>query len=93
MIQCNFSFDGDNYESTGSSKYAHGYTLGLGNYQDQGSNLSSITIRESLIRWNPVKGKALTTGCVGSECALKTELMDMTSLQWSDGPDYPFTSE
>ena len=51
MIQCKFSYDGDNYESTGSSKYAHGYTLGLGNYQGQGSNLSSFTIRESLIRF------------------------------------------
>ena len=42
---------------------------------------------------SPAKGMALTTGCVGSECALKTELMDMDTLQWSDGPDYPFSSE
>ena len=37
-------------------------------------------------------GKALTTGCFGSNCAVKTELMDMTTLTWSDGPDYPFHS-
>ena len=42
---------------------------------------------------NLFEGKALTTGCVGSECSLKTELMDMASLRWIDGPDYPFTSE
>ena len=42
---------------------------------------------------SPCKGMALTTGCVGSECALKTELMDMDTLQWFDGPDYPFTLE
>ena len=38
-------------------------------------------------------GKALTTGCVdSSECYVKTELMDMSTLNWSSGPDYPFTS-
>ena len=38
-------------------------------------------------------GQALTTGCWGnSNCAVKTELMDMTTLTWSDGPDYPFHS-
>ena len=35
-------------------------------------------------------GKALTTGCYGSGCEVKTELMDMTTLRWTDGPDYPF---
>ena len=39
------------------------------------------------------KGKALTTGCSGNEvCYVKTELMDMNILSWSDGPDFPFTS-
>ena len=33
-------------------------------------------------------GQALTTG--GS--SVKTELMDMKTLTWSDGPDYPFHS-
>ena len=38
-------------------------------------------------------GKALTTGCYGnSECYVKTELMDMNTLTWSSGPDYPFLS-
>ena len=38
-------------------------------------------------------GQALTTGCsVGSNCNVKTELMDMKTLTWSDGPDYPFHS-
>lgn len=40
------------------------------------------------------KGKALTTGCndPGNQpsCLDKTELMDMSTLQWSDGPDYPY---
>ena len=38
------------------------------------------------------RGKALTTGCFGdlrSICDLKTELMDMATLTWSAGPDYP----
>ena len=39
-------------------------------------------------------GKALTTGCYDdTECGVKTELMDMNTLSWSAGPDYPFTSE
>ena len=38
-------------------------------------------------------GQALTTGCYdNSNCGVKTELMDMTTLTWSDGPDYPFHS-
>ena len=40
-------------------------------------------------------GKALTTGCSvsgSSDCAVKTELMDLKTLQWTDGPDYPFAS-
>ena len=43
------------------------------------------------------ENKALTTGCqygtvnAESEC-VKTELLNMETLQWSDGPDYPFTS-
>ena len=41
-------------------------------------------------------GQALTTGCykdyTGSNCYVKTELMDMTTLTWSDGPGYHFHS-
>ena len=39
------------------------------------------------------QGKALTTGCWSGSCGLKTELMDMATLTWSAGPDYPYTSE
>ena len=39
------------------------------------------------------KGKALTTGCdAASTCGVKTELMDLGTMTWSSGPDYPFTS-
>ena len=40
------------------------------------------------------KGKALTTGCKDTrpECGVKTEIMDMHTLEWSKGPDYPFAS-
>ena len=64
------SFDGQSYQSAGSSEYPHRYTYGMANYL----------------------GKALTTGCWSGSCALKTELMDMTTLTWSSGPDYPFAS-
>ena len=36
------------------------------------------------------KNQALTTGCYSDECGVKTELLNMETLQWSDGPDYPF---
>ena len=69
-----FSFDGQSYQSAGSSEYSHKYTLGMANYL----------------------GKALTTGCIGCIgsplVGVKTELMDMNTLTWSTGPDYPFTS-
>ena len=41
------------------------------------------------------KNKALTTGCnepYGSSCGAKTELMNMETLEWSNGPDFPFAS-
>ena len=37
-------------------------------------------------------GKAFVTGCDGQECGFKTEFMDMATLEWSNGPDYPFAA-
>ena len=66
-----FRFDGEYFQTAGSSQYSHQYTLGMGNY----------------------KNKALTTGCSdSSSCYIKTELMNMETLEWSNGPDYPFGS-
>ena len=41
------------------------------------------------------KGKALTTGCYydNYNCGLKTELLDLITLRWSMGPDFPFSSQ
>ena len=37
------------------------------------------------------RGKALTTGCNDfGACSFKTELLNVTSEEWLDGPDYPF---
>ena len=39
------------------------------------------------------KDQALTTGCNdGSSCSAKTELMNMETLEWSNGPDYTLAS-
>ena len=66
-----FRFDGESFQTAGSSKFSHRATHGMGNY----------------------KNKALTTGCnEGSSCGTKTELMNMETLQWSDGPDFPFAN-
>ena len=68
------SFDGEIFEEAGSSKYPHDMTK-IANY----------------------KGKALTTGCSWSHnkdnlwpCGVKTELMDMHSLEWSEAPEFPW---
>ena len=41
-------------------------------------------------------GKAFTTGCEMyeeyEECGPKTEMMNMSTLRWESGPDYPFGS-
>ena len=37
-------------------------------------------------------GKAFVTGHEGQEYGVKTELMDMATLEWSNGPDYPFAA-
>ena len=66
-----FRFNGQYFETAGSSKFGHGYTDGMGNY----------------------KNMALTTGCSDStSCFVKTELMNMETLEWSNGPDYPFAA-
>ena len=38
------------------------------------------------------QGKALTTGCNDppDPCMDKTELMNMNTLEWADGPNYPY---
>ena len=71
LLNLFLSFDGQSYQSAGSSEYSHWLTLGMANY----------------------RGKAFTTGCYSGSCAVKTELMDMETLTWSAGPDYPFTIE
>ena len=71
LLNLFLSFDGQSYQSAGSSEYSHQITYGLANY----------------------RGKALTTGCWSNLCAVKTELMDMETLSWSAGPNYPFTSK
>ena len=39
------------------------------------------------------KGKALSTGCYDTTgCDVKTEVMDLNTMTWTDGPDYPFSS-
>jgi len=69
-----FSFDGKYYVRVEDSKYSHHNTKGLGNY----------------------RGKAFTTGCYSKGCdktgsnKVATELLDMTTMKWSDGPDYPY---
>ena len=59
-------------------------------YHSAGS--STYSHRETIGMANYL-GKALTTGCYNEpECYVKTELMDMSTLSWSSGPDFPFTS-
>ena len=71
LLNLFLSFDGQSYQSAGSSEYSHRFTYGMANY----------------------RGKALITGCSGWSCRVKTELMDMETLSWSAGPNYPFTSK
>ena len=59
-------------------------------YQSAGSSEYSHRRTNGMANY---RSKALTTGCSGGSCAVKTELMDMNTLTWSAGPDYPFTSQ
>ena len=39
------------------------------------------------------KGKALAVGCAGSsDCSFASELFDLNTMKWSDGPEFPFGS-
>ena len=60
-------------------------------YSTAGSSLYSHYLTLGMANYI---GTALTTGCYdSSRCYVKTELMDMQTLKWTDGPDYPFTSK
>ena len=41
------------------------------------------------------KGKVIIAGCAydNIDCSFKTELFDMNTMEWSDGPDFPFGSK
>ena len=41
------------------------------------------------------KEKALAVGCSArsNDCSYATEIFDMNTLKWSDGPDFPFGSK
>ena len=62
-------------------------------YQSAGTSAYSHRLTYGLSNY---RGRALTTGCSDAvsnavSCSVKTELMDMNTLTWSIGPDYPFT--
>ena len=73
------SYDGSTYiKLADSTLYSHRFTYGLGNY----------------------KGRALTVGCcIGketnaqicdkTECTAKTEILNMTTMTWSNAEDFP----
>ena len=38
-----------------------------------------------------LEGRAVTTGCdLSRECHVKTEILDITTMTWSDADDYPY---
>lgn len=63
-----------------------------GIFESAGSSQYSHVYTLSIANY---QGKPLTTGCYEKNggCAVKTELMDLNTLTWSNGPDYPFTSD
>ena len=56
-------------------------------YHSAGSSLYSHRMTLSMANY---VGKALTTGCETGDCLVKTELMNMETLTWSRGPEFPF---
>ena len=62
------------------------------NYQSMESSKYSHYFTSGLANY---KGNALAVGCAGndSDCAFATELFDLNTMKWSDGPDFPFGSK
>ena len=61
------------------------------NYQSIESSKYSHQFTTGLANY---KGKALAVGCLDSntDCSFATELFDLNTMKWSDGPDFPFAS-
>ena len=53
---------------------------------------TKVSHKETLGMGN-YKGEALVTGCsTGGDCGLRTEMMDMDRMRWSDEDDYPYAA-
>ena len=82
------SFDGIRFKILPPSKYGHAYTHGLANYRGKPLAIGCYPERRTCLNgsvWDPLC--SLRTGI---DCKVKTELMDMESKTWLNGPDYPF---
>ena len=56
--------------------------------------INESNYRHATVSLGDYKGKAFVTGCEhgsNDDCALKTEILDMGSMTWSDAyPDFPY---
>ena len=72
--------------------------LSLGNFflSFDGENYQSIESAKYSHKYTfglaNYKGKALAVGCWGgnADCSFATELFDLNTMKWSDGPKFPF---
>ena len=64
-----------------------------GNRDFYNSAMESKYTHEHTLGLGNYRGKAFVTGCSGKSCYKKTEILDRSTMKWSDGADYPFTSD
>ena len=76
------------------SQFSNVFTLDLG-FSFDGENYESLESstysHRNTFSIGNYRGKVLATGCDNaSYCYRKTELLDMATMKWTDGPDYPY---
>lgn len=71
-------FDGEEFHPAESTTFSHRSVLGMGNYKNSALTVGCRTSN--------------TNTCNDTVAYIKTEIMNMETGHWSNGPDFPFAS-
>ena len=81
-----FSYDGENYIKIDESKYSHLSTYGLGNLEGRAITTGCYDAA-FYYSYDYYQNYDFDNS---SGCFVKTEILDMTTMTWSDAVDYPY---
>ena len=86
-----FSYDGENYIQIDESKYSHEYTSGLGNLEGRAVTTGCYpAFYADYYYYNYTYDNYPDENYATRDCSVKTEILDISTMTWSDADDYPY---